>query len=107
MINKGYVQSNGEHMQLVVLTRQECEEMLNSAAQRAVEAMSEFVARGHQQKSAGKEYVSATELANLLGVTRETIFKWRKDEKYPAYKIGRKTLFDKEEVLQIIKGNKG
>lgn len=95
-------------MQLIVLTHQQCEEMIAGAIQKAVTALKVTDAlKDSKASTPSKEYISATELATELGVTRETVFKWRKDKKFPAYKIGRKTLFCRHEVFLVIKGGRG
>ena len=51
----------------------------------------------------GMEFFTSAEVAESVGVSRQTMWRWRKDEKIPAgskYRDG-KVLFTREEVARI------
>ncbi|MBW2321135.1 MAG: helix-turn-helix domain-containing protein [Deltaproteobacteria bacterium] len=48
-------------------------------------------------------WLSVDEIAEYLGVKRDTIYKWVNRRKMPAHKVGRLLKFRKEEVDSWIK----
>lgn len=52
-----------------------------------------------------KEYITISELARILKISRSTIDRWRK-EGMPSYKIGNGVRFIEEEVHSWIRNNK-
>lgn len=52
--------------------------------------------------------ISSDEIAEKLGVTRQTINYWAKKNRIPGFKVGRHWKFDEGEVLMALKlsGNK-
>jgi excisionase family DNA binding protein len=48
------------------------------------------------------EFISISEAATLLLVSKVTIHSWINKELFKAYKIGRRTLIEKSELLQAI-----
>ena len=49
-----------------------------------------------------KDFLSAKELAEVLGVTIDTVFEWR-DKGLPFYRIGKRVWFEQHEVAEFIK----
>ena len=49
-----------------------------------------------------KDFLSAKELAEVLGVTTDTVFEWR-DKGLPFYRIGKRVWFEQHEVAEFIK----
>lgn len=45
-----------------------------------------------------QKYVGVSEIADMLSVSRQTIYDWRKDLSMPYIKVRRKVLFDIEQV---------
>lgn len=52
-----------------------------------------------------KPYLTTSELAEILGVSRVTVFKRIKDEKIKAKKIGRNYIIAKEDLPEIFGGH--
>ncbi len=44
--------------------------------------------------------------ASYLGVRKSTIYSWAAQKKIPSVKIGRRLLFDRKDLDDIIEGNK-
>lgn len=51
-------------------------------------------------------YTTAQEIAKRLSLTYETVMRWARDGKIPAYKTGKNFLFNIEEVDRAIKAMK-
>lgn len=50
-------------------------------------------------------WLSVQEIAQYLGISKETIYRWLDSKKIPAYKIGKQWKFKTQEVDQwILKG---
>jgi len=49
-----------------------------------------------------RDFLSAKELAEVLGVTIDTVFEWR-DKGLPFYRIGKQVWFEQHEVAEFIK----
>jgi len=53
-----------------------------------------------------KQLLTATELARVLKVRPETIYRLRKSGRIPCYRLGqRRVRFDLEEVLECLRGD--
>jgi excisionase family DNA binding protein len=48
------------------------------------------------------EFITLSEASELLKVSKVTIHSWINKELFKAYKIGRRTLIEKSELLQAI-----
>ena len=48
-----------------------------------------------------RDFLSAKELAEVLGVTIDTVLEWR-DRGLPFYRIGKRVWFEQQEVAQFI-----
>jgi len=46
------------------------------------------------------------QVSELLKVSKSTLERWKKERMIPYIKIGRKTLFDYEDLLKLIEDNK-
>jgi len=44
--------------------------------------------------------------SELLKVSKSTLARWKKERMIPYIKIGRKTLFDYEDLIELIEKNK-
>jgi excisionase family DNA binding protein len=44
--------------------------------------------------------------SELLKVSKSTLARWKKERMIPYIKIGRKTLFDYEDLIKLIEDNK-
>ena len=49
-----------------------------------------------------KDFLSAKELAEVLGITIDTVFEWR-NKGLPFYRIGKRVWFEQCEVAEFIK----
>lgn len=93
-----------------------CSHQCNSRAYKAIKRQERL--DNHQQIAAGKkttipakepaikeiqakEYLSVTETCVLLGVSRNTLFRWINSNVLPSYRHGTKHLIKKEDVNQI------
>lgn len=54
-----------------------------------------------------KALINVKELSVLTGISRRSIFNLMADDSFPRIKIGRKLLFDKNQVLEFIKTKYG
>jgi len=52
-----------------------------------------------------KTYFSPAEVAQILGVTRETIYNGIKSGVIPSYKIGRLRRISEEQIDEALRGN--
>ena len=52
-------------------------------------------------------WLSVQEIADHLGVSRDTVYRWIDDRKIPAHKIGRLWKFKMEEVDAWVRAGKG
>lgn len=50
-----------------------------------------------------KTLINDSELAQLLGVSRSTLYHWRKKKWIPFYQIGRNIKYNVDEVLLVAK----
>lgn len=50
-----------------------------------------------------QEFVSPKEIAHRLKVSEKTVRKWLKKKKVTEYKIGKRILYDWQEVIRIMK----
>ncbi|MGE0562766.1 MAG: excisionase family DNA-binding protein [Flavobacteriales bacterium] len=55
-----------------------------------------------EDKVNSNELISRTEVSKLLKISLPTITEWVKNGKIPAYRIGSRVLFNKEEVLNSL-----
>ena len=53
-----------------------------------------------------KRFISYTETAQFLGLSRPTIDRLIAREEIPSYKIGKRRLFDPEELVEWVKGHR-
>ena len=53
-----------------------------------------------------KQLLTTIELSQVLNVSRQSIYKWRKDG-MPFYKIGKAVRFDLEEIKEWLQTKKG
>jgi len=51
-------------------------------------------------------WLSVMEIAEYLGVRRETVYKWLERKNMPAHKVGRLWKFKRDEVDQWVRGGK-
>ncbi len=47
--------------------------------------------------------IDATEMATRLGVAKYTVEDWAKKSRIPAFKIGRRWMFDESDVIKAFK----
>ena len=51
-----------------------------------------------------KKLISAEQLADLLGLDKQTVLRLAREDRLPCYRVSRKTVrFDVAEVLQLLK----
>jgi excisionase family DNA binding protein len=77
--------------------RNEMDQLLNSSTPKNVQGT----------VSMEKALINVKELAVLIGISRRSIFNLMEDKSFPRIKIGRKLLFDKNQVLEFIKSKYG
>jgi len=53
-----------------------------------------------------KRLISVEEAARYLGVQKSTIYSWAWRRKIPSVKMGRRLLFDREDLDQMIEAGK-
>lgn len=53
-----------------------------------------------------ERWFSLEEIAQYLGVTKDTLYKWVGQKTIPAYKVGRLWKFNKDEVDAWVRKNK-
>lgn len=51
----------------------------------------------------GIEFLTTAEVADILRVTTETIERWRRKRKLPAVRIGRKWLFNSDDIRERLR----
>jgi DNA binding domain, excisionase family len=61
------------------------------------------VKEARQSTIGEKVLINVKELSVLTGISRRTLFNLMEDQRFPRLKVGRKLLFDKNEVMQFIK----
>lgn len=52
-----------------------------------------------------EDYLDQREAAKFLRISFPTIIRWKKEKKIPYYQEGRKVLFKKSELLQVLRKN--
>ena len=52
-----------------------------------------------------KLFLNADELSEMIGVRRDTIYRWVSQKRIPCVKLGRKTLFRPEKIKEWIQQN--
>ena len=52
-----------------------------------------------------KRFLSVKEVSEFLGISRITINRWVKAGEIPSYKLGKRRVFDKEEVIAWVKSH--
>ena len=50
-------------------------------------------------------WLSVEEIANYLGVSKESIYRWLESKKMPAHKLGRQWKFKTSEVDEWVRSN--
>jgi excisionase family DNA binding protein len=58
---------------------------------------------GRPTTSPIEEWLTVDELADLLGVSRQSVYRWRHSDGMPSHKIGRLVRFDVREVEEWIR----
>ncbi len=58
------------------------------------------------EKKMEDRWLSVDEMAEYLGVRRDTIYRWINDKRMPAHKIGRLWKFKKDEVDTWVRDGK-
>ena len=53
-----------------------------------------------------EEFITSTETAKILGVSKVTLHHWRKEELIKFYRIGTRIRFKKSEVLEALQTTK-
>jgi len=59
-----------------------------------------------ESTSLNEDYLDQREAAKFLRVSLPTIIRWKKEKKVPYYQEGRKVLFKKTELLNVLQKNK-
>ena len=54
----------------------------------------------------GNHYVTEQELSKTLKITKRTLIEYRMNGKLPYYKIGGKTLYKEQDIIDILERNK-
>jgi len=88
-------------MELIVTTREELAAQIR-------EAISEALSQPQPQKTPPAplaDLLTAKQLADLLGVHRFTIMRWRDAGKIKEHRIGARVFFSRSEVAQTMQGN--
>jgi excisionase family DNA binding protein len=52
------------------------------------------------------KWLTVEEICNYLSVTKDTIYKWIDQREMPAHRVGRRWMFQKEDVDSWIKAGK-
>ncbi|SDL14774.1 DNA binding domain-containing protein, excisionase family [Catalinimonas alkaloidigena] len=55
-----------------------------------------------QKGATEEELLKLPQVAALLGVSKQTIYEWKRQGKLPAHKIGRRVFFKKSEVVAAL-----
>jgi len=53
-----------------------------------------------------RKYISVKEVSELLGLSKITVHRLAKSGQMPSYLIGRRRLFDKDELIKWVKTHK-
>lgn len=87
--------------QILQIETASAQEFKNEILKGVNEAL-EKVAKGLQQNDDDR-LLSREETANLLSISLVTLWDWTKKDIVPAYRIGNKVRYKKNEVLQALK----
>ena len=52
-----------------------------------------------------RQLINAEEVSQMLGIRRDSIYRWVSQKRIPSVKMGRATRFDLEEINKWIKEN--
>ena len=53
-----------------------------------------------------RKFIDLKELAEMIHISIPTLNKWVADGKIPSYKVGKRRLFKKEEILEWMESHK-
>lgn len=67
----------------------------------AISLINETLAAKTEERPAEEEYLSPTDTASMLGVSKNTLRRWAKDGYLVPVKIGRKSLYKLSEINKI------
>ncbi|MCX6155212.1 MAG: helix-turn-helix domain-containing protein [Candidatus Kapabacteria bacterium] len=87
------------NQKLIHTNPEELQEMITNALAK-VQPQQELQNPASQPK---EEFISREELAKRLGVSPVSLWKWRKSGKFSFIKLGRRVLFDWQQVLVDLK----
>ncbi|HEY9116084.1 MAG TPA: helix-turn-helix domain-containing protein [Bacteroidales bacterium] len=83
------------------LNPEELKTLITDAVQKATKQLS-----GNNSKNdIAEDYLDQREAAKFLRISFPTIIRWKKEKKIPYYQEGRKVLFKKSELLQVLSKN--
>ncbi|MBS3999162.1 MAG: helix-turn-helix domain-containing protein [Desulfobulbaceae bacterium] len=86
-------------------------DLLLISESKLIELLNEFFKnyeKSHEQSNqpvqpdTEKTLISTSKLIEILGVSRTTIYKWRRDGKIPYFKIGKMVYFDLNDIMSHI-----
>ena len=83
---------------IVLLSSTELESLVRSAIRQ------ELAAAANQKKE--KEFLNAREVCLLLNISVSTLSKWKRENKIPFSKIGKRVFFSRKDVIDSLKDSK-
>lgn len=60
---------------------------------------------GGSSKTPEEDRLTQQEACELLGISVQTLIKWKREKKIPYYQLGRTVFFSKMELLKIARSN--
>jgi excisionase family DNA binding protein len=71
----------------------------------AIKEANSILSGNNNQENSTEDYLDQREAAKFLRITLPTIINWKKNNKIPYFQEGRKILFKKSELLQVLRKN--
>lgn len=69
-------------------------------------ALTDAVKSNHSPSLNGERYITDTELASLLKLTKRTLLEYRNNGKIPYYQIGGKILYRESDIEKLLSENR-
>jgi len=84
-------------MEEIIMTKMSHQELKDLISQCVQECLQEHLIQAPPEE---ETLLTVEEIAEYLGVSKVTIYSWKKEGKLPFYRMGRRVYFKKSEILR-------
>ena len=85
-------------MELIITTRSELQNLVESAVSKAVEGL-------NMKQEVSDKYFNSDELCSYLGIASSTLSIWKRENKIPFSRLGKRVVFCKQKIDEWVKRN--